>query len=227
MSTTPEQLRIAADILEKGLEWEVCIGGAWNENFVKLSLIRWIDDGYEIRIKPQPDPYAELKAALAAGKVIQVQWTMDIGTDRWYDVDPDWTMPIKQYRIKPEPKEQTIQRFKSRFAMACATLGSLGWHEGEDGAWKKVEPPPAKTKWPLTPDDVPAGCEFRHTNTRHRRYLPVIITDKNVTFLDFGDPLFSTPNSTPNIEVVWDTLADQWQMRRSGDADWRPCWVEE
>jgi hypothetical protein len=104
MSTTPEQLRLAADILEKGLEWEVLIGGVWSENTVKLSLVRWIDDGYEIRIKPQPDPYAELKAAHAAGKAIQAQWTDNIGTDLWDDVIPDWTIPVKQYRIKPKPE---------------------------------------------------------------------------------------------------------------------------
>lgn len=47
------------------------------------------------------DPYAELKAAHAARKVIQTKWT----NHGWKDnPSPDWTLPPDRYRIKPEPE---------------------------------------------------------------------------------------------------------------------------
>lgn len=47
------------------------------------------------------DLYAELKAAKAAGKVIQTKWT----NHGWKDnPSPDWTLPPERYRIKPEPE---------------------------------------------------------------------------------------------------------------------------
>jgi len=47
------------------------------------------------------DLYAKLKAAHAAGKVIQTKWT----NHGWKDnPSPDWTLPPERYRIKPEPK---------------------------------------------------------------------------------------------------------------------------
>lgn len=46
----------------------------------------------------KPDPYAELKAAHAAGKVIQILDTQN----RYVDADPTWQSPPERYRIKPE-----------------------------------------------------------------------------------------------------------------------------
>ena len=51
------------------------------------------------------DPYAELKAAHAAGKVIQL--LMSASEDIWADYEPNaelsWSFPPYDYRIKPEP----------------------------------------------------------------------------------------------------------------------------
>ena len=51
---------------------------------------------------PEPDPYAELKAAFAAGKTIQhnLGSTIDVWSTT---LDPEWTDPPQRYRIKPEP----------------------------------------------------------------------------------------------------------------------------
>lgn len=56
---------------------------------------------------PEPaDPYAELKAAHAAGKVIQY----NCGDERaaeWEDIeDPEFSGEVSEYRIKPEPAFQ-------------------------------------------------------------------------------------------------------------------------
>lgn len=51
----------------------------------------------------EADPYAELKAAHAAGKVIQCK--LDVADDFWEDIkDPQWGAKPHEYRIKPEPK---------------------------------------------------------------------------------------------------------------------------
>lgn len=51
----------------------------------------------------KPDPYAELKAAHAAGKVIEVFIEDDeYGPDRWSKKENNsWTLPPERYRIKP------------------------------------------------------------------------------------------------------------------------------
>lgn len=77
---------------------------------------------------PEPvDPYAELKAAHAAGKVIQILNTQN----RYVDADPTWMSPPEAYRIKPE--EPAFQ------LPPCAP--GMRWHR-EDG-------------W--TADDLPSG----------------------------------------------------------------------
>ncbi len=48
----------------------------------------------------QADPYAELKAAHAAGKVIQILNAQN----RYVDAYPTWHSPPEAYRIKPEPE---------------------------------------------------------------------------------------------------------------------------
>ena len=46
------------------------------------------------------DPYAELKAAYAAGKVIEIKQVNDTV---WRNCNPLWIDPVSNYRIKPEP----------------------------------------------------------------------------------------------------------------------------
>lgn len=51
--------------------------------------------------EPEPDPYAELKAAFAAGKTIQGYSLHD---EQWRDLPaPAWSRPAEDYRVKPEP----------------------------------------------------------------------------------------------------------------------------
>lgn len=69
----------------------------------------WNNPKREFRIK---DPYQELKDADAAGKIIQFK-SLD-GT-RWLEKSVDceweklsWSLPVSDYRIKPEPKPDEI-----------------------------------------------------------------------------------------------------------------------
>lgn len=74
------------------------------EASIRLSLARAL-----LARLPEPtpaivDPYAELKAAHAAGKVIQVK---RFDRSHWDDWDreyaPKWYLPANEYRIKPTP----------------------------------------------------------------------------------------------------------------------------
>jgi hypothetical protein len=48
----------------------------------------------------KPDPYAELKAAHAAGKIIQCRQTI---MNHWGDLKtPEWNAPMEYYRVKPD-----------------------------------------------------------------------------------------------------------------------------
>ena len=78
---------------------------------------------------PEPvDPYAELKAAHAAGKVIQYRATRGDWSDWPKDQNPDWLALNTLWRIKPEPAFQLPP---------CAP--GMRWHR-EDG-WKEGDLP--------------------------------------------------------------------------------------
>ena len=54
------------------------------------------------------DPYAELKAAHAAGKAIETQ----MPNGEWFDYkpgDPQWNLQPECYRIKPEPATKQVE----------------------------------------------------------------------------------------------------------------------
>jgi hypothetical protein len=102
-----------------------------------------LDCGLKVRIKPTkpepaPDPYAELKAAHAAGKVIQRKW------DQWEDFrdveNPDWSLRLDQYRIKPEPITVPLEASDCIGALflspgggiygpTCIDVGSVYFHD--------------------------------------------------------------------------------------------------
>ena len=58
--------------------------------------------------EPEPDPYAELKAARDAGKVIQIR--SDEEPHTWGDIkNPEFGAAPDEYRIKPEPAAQPTE----------------------------------------------------------------------------------------------------------------------
>jgi hypothetical protein len=82
-----------------------------------------------------PDPYAELRAACAAGKAIEVFIADDeYGPDRWsLKENNSWSLPPERYRIKPEPvivpldydDIRATDEFKSKGGGSICTL--LSW----------------------------------------------------------------------------------------------------
>ena len=55
------------------------------------------------------DPYAELKEAQAAGKVIQFHSMGACWLDCTDDVEPSWSYPPERYRVKPEPTTKKVK----------------------------------------------------------------------------------------------------------------------
>lgn len=56
----------------------------------------------QYRVKPAPDPYAELKAAYETGRMIQID--LHACGRGWVDLPrPDWTSAVELYRVKPKP----------------------------------------------------------------------------------------------------------------------------
>lgn len=60
----------------------------------------------EPAVEAEADPYAELKAAHAAGKVIECK---QVRGDWAIIKYPAWIAPVKDYRIKPEPASEPAQ----------------------------------------------------------------------------------------------------------------------
>lgn len=97
---TREEQKAVLDAAWNGelCEWQA-FGGKWLEGDLATIFAR-IYEGKMVRIKPKPDPFAELKAAHAAGKVIE--WKC--GSD-WYPAqNPGWSYTVDCYRIRPEPE---------------------------------------------------------------------------------------------------------------------------
>lgn len=92
----------SAGILNGKYEGMVIVKSSLNSYFVPLSTpfpdgsILQEDGSYK-----KPDPYAELKAAHAAGKVIQHHATKGFWVD---SANPSFEAPAELYRIKPETK---------------------------------------------------------------------------------------------------------------------------
>ena len=106
MSMNKEKLKELAATLNgiaEGKAWEIqWVLDGWGPP-LEVGVQEALKAGYNIRLKPptqQHDPYAELKAAHAAGKAIQC----DCG-GIWRDWnDPHWSLPPERYRIKPETR---------------------------------------------------------------------------------------------------------------------------
>jgi len=98
--------------IAEGKEWEYKINNKWLPSQNGYDPVYFANGGLRLKPQPpQPDPYAELKAAHAAGKTIQYHSLYD---DTWGDIynhkdskeDATWWFAdVSRYRIKPEPRK--------------------------------------------------------------------------------------------------------------------------
>ena len=141
----------------------------------------------------KPDPFAELKAAHAAGRAIQILNSQN----RYVDADPKWTSPVEYYRIKPEA---------SPFQLPPPPPG-MQWHR-KDG-WKAEDLPPGtrplaygetviqkdEIKWsfnsPWTPMNGLVGSPANDNGEPKRTTRPLLFmhAGKSWTYHRPGDPM--------------------------------------
>ena len=93
--------------IAEGKEWEYK-GIDWFRPIHDITY--YLKLNIPIRLKPQPDPYAELKAAHAAGKTIQIVYFDQVNGFTRINVEPDWSLPASSYRIKPEPQKLPLSQ---------------------------------------------------------------------------------------------------------------------
>lgn len=123
----------------------------WLNREGKWETIHWPSWGTnaQYRVKPKADPYAELKAAHAAGKTIQCysQYKKD-----WVTLtDPTWGWEHTSYRIKPEvdPYAELKAAWKAGKTIQVKT-GYSDWIDTETPGWfrwndYRVKPEPQHT----------------------------------------------------------------------------------
>lgn len=104
---TREEQKAVLDAAWNGeeTEWMTLSGAQWvRMSDGPIGVLIAIRGGYTVRIKPKPDPYAELKAAHAAGKVIEYLHVGAFHTE-WTTLNtPSWVYPVDHYRIRHEPE---------------------------------------------------------------------------------------------------------------------------
>jgi hypothetical protein len=99
--------------------------GTW----VTIKYPDW-DDRFKYRVKPEPDPYAELKAAHAAGKTIQCYSKYN---KEWITLsNPIWGTLVSNYRVKPEVDPY------AELKAAHAAGKIIQMQEDRDGKWIDV-----------------------------------------------------------------------------------------
>jgi hypothetical protein len=177
----------------------------------------------------QPDPYAELKAAHAAGKVIQFNPGDSLG---WRDQQCDFTAAPHCYRIKPEQQSQEPWAAEKAAFAAGETIQYTDdnnyygeWRDCRYPFWveadsSKVNPryriKPKPQKVPLEPCDVPPGSVFRQESDLDGYIMPTSVSERAGCY--FHDEVV--------FRRTWAELSNGWQIKRPTDTEWQPCWKE-
>ncbi len=99
------RLRLAAEIIEHGLEWEINNtehGRAWWAPASGCGILEYLKyDHFDIRIKPKPEKWAAEMKAFEEGKTIQFRYDGETWRD-FKGATPAWD--VLEWRVKPEPK---------------------------------------------------------------------------------------------------------------------------
>lgn len=127
--------------IAEGKEWEYRLNSnkdEWLPSQTGYDPVYFAASG-NLRLKPQPspqDPYAELKAAHAAGKTIQ---NASFDKSGWFDTPyPRWTAPVDMYRIKPEPRKVPLGPDDISPGSVIRIIGNDEFEADLDGEWSSV-----------------------------------------------------------------------------------------
>ncbi len=210
-----EQCRIAATIYEEGCDWEFTMKGSdsWKPPMENADPMCVYASGYDIRIKPQPDPYAEPKRWFKEDGKIDVLQT----DGAWYDgvQSVSWSAPATSYR-----RHDPLRAVKEHFEKG----GKVEW-KGTLGVWSQPEEPSfhPELEWRIAPEpvmvplevgDVPIGSAIRHIH----QPLPV----HSIATIDAEGIAVNYRNCHPSF-YRWEHLKQHFEILRPGSSTWEPC----
>ncbi len=201
--TLPEQLRLAADIREKNLpwnvrvsptaEWEVSFNGG--DNHLEFCLYK----GYEIRRAPLtfPDP--------PEGR----EWRNPENLTPEQVGVPEWRL-----LLRGESRDPTNQEYFSDEWEPLSSGESKDQLAGLTYRTRAPLPAPAPARVPLTAADVPPGSFVRCNSDPETDWCPVVnVHNKGVMIItDHGEVIL----------VTWMRLFMDSKILRPGQ-DWQPC----
>lgn len=199
----------------------------------------------------KPDPYAELKAAHKAGKVIQ---QIGHGSGDWFDCGTDigWTRPVECYRIKPwslPPPPEGKRWHRDDWTEEMLPEGTRPLLEGElikqgDEVYMQGKGPWGQATF------IRSQASGSFYQLRTRRPLPVEEwvdlepgdVPPGSVFQKHNDGSYYTPTlvstssdgvyfgDSVTFQITYNDLANEWQINRSlpltGKWDataWEPC----
>ena len=97
-----------------------------SEEWLPVETPCW-DSRMAYRVKPAPDPYADLKAAHARGETIQFRWTSS-SSSRWADLSTvEWIQPAYCYRVKPKSDRKKIEVYDLRAMIGGSSLSAFAF----------------------------------------------------------------------------------------------------
>jgi hypothetical protein len=215
--------------------------GKWKDGFGTEQAAWLSNDAFWRTDRPLPqqqqlpDPYAELKAAHAAGKVIQFNPGDSLG---WRDQQCDFTAAPHCYRIKPEQQPQEPWAAEKAAFAAGETIQYSSdyrptWTDVTDPFWVnpscssvnpryRIKPKPQKV--PLDPCDVPPGSVIRGAGEIHYEGW-CMITSCSLTGIRIWRQFGGV--AADQREITWQALMDaESQIWRPTDTEWQPCYKE-
>jgi hypothetical protein len=217
--TNAERWRLAAEIEERGLEWE-CRRPFLDDDWVDSeaeSLGYIVYAGWDIRIKPKPDRWAELRAKKEARPEMVIECWSEIRKD-WFSVDNPTFHPAHQWREQPWWRERKAKaegkKIEVKITSECFPAGqwipkaSPDWFEcGE----YRIAPEPKMI--PLESKDVPVGSLVKLAGWGSDAYAYPSVYSCGICFIG--------PNGWLHTRG-WEAAMKDVMIKRPGE-DWMKC----
>jgi hypothetical protein len=225
------------------VQWSNCTSPGVNVigwRYADAATTNTFKDAMRANADEKPDPYAELKAAHAAGKVIQrhteAGWIDHIMPS---EREPIWFHPAKDLRIKPDDsppwiehkggpcplKDEEVEEWEYKCrngyqsgldlgkpSFRCWSHSTHGRNHGADiVAYRVLKWRTPKPKVPLGPEDVRCGDELLMAG---KRYGILTVTDAGVEYL--------ASHGRHHVTFVWLQKNGVTIRRRNSDT-WEAC----